>query len=1500
MPKLSPLACSAILFVHSLSASAAPTGYIPESEGFPFACSGPGVSCALPMTKHDKIRHTRLLSCRTWADTPERRCYSMDVDVGQGGSTDAYGTDADALMERNFQARLALQASQDIKVYLGQELVSRYGECFEQTDLNGLTKTCKTWGSRVIGNGTAESPYRSDGIERLNTVVYLKVDEVSPGPICSGYIPTIGCPTAQASRDSDRAAEMCSVDPATQSMAPAAAKNPSVADPINILSGAVVESRLDLSWPIPFGRDYASNRDPIHGLGFWRHSHESRVAITVARSATPFVAALAFDIGPGQQAYFSRASGSAAFAPTFPEHKGFSATANSLGILLAMPSGESRQYDASGRLSSSTQRSGYALTYAYDGAGRLLKITDSYARALALSYVGGSTLIARVAAEGGASSDAVDYSYDGAKLIRAEFNGGEAVGYSYDESQRLVLISDELGADYARFYYDPATGKATRSHRFSSDGVATEQADVAYGASSITVTVNGADSVYSTAKDTANAHSRISSATIGGGATSYGVSYNSNGQGSGMRVGALTDTYSANATTLLPSSLSRATGGTEAYTWNASTRQLSRVVDTSPQGSRTVDYGYDALGNLTSTRVTPGSGAAREWSWTYGSLGKPATATLPNGSTTTYEYYPDDDSGSLARRGQLKSVQNALGHKATIDEYDERGRPVAATAPDGSKSSASHDDRGRVISSTDARGESTFAYDAAGQLKTATLPSGYSITFSHDQAHRLVGASDSNGDSATVAYDEHGNRVQEQAFHNSELIATWGKAYTPLGQVQSAWAATASEASSATYDVNGRVKSSTDGLGRASTYSYATAGGMGGYALPGRQSATLGRDVDNNITSYAGGAVTATTYAWNDFGEMISLSSPDSGNMSMSYNAAAGSSSLTDAAGIVHAYSRDALGRPISATHSLPGSPSMTETLLYDAGRVGYLDSVADSSSTQTWTWNGFGLPETSTRVVGSVPLSMSYAYDSVGQLSSMSYPSGMVVSYAWAGGRVSSVSVNGSTLISNIGYRPFSSEPVSWTWGAGGMYAKTFDADGKITGVVDSTGIAQATVFDAAMRLSTLSSAGLSLSASYTDADQLSSVAVNGQAQTFSFNANLNRTSKKEFSGTVVPTPIGGQSNLPLSMSGTALTYDARKNMTFNGRSTLSYDLRGNLSGSNTAGIVASYGHNAANQRVVKTVAGATTLFMHDEMGNLSGEYSAAGAPVQEHIHLGSLPIGVMAGGVLRQVHTDYLGSPRLVGSASAPVWRWDSTDPFGANAPSVQTLVYNRRFPGQYFDAETGLHENHHRTYDPKLGRYIQSDPLGLAAGKNPFNYVNQNPLNATDMAGLDFEVIHGIDSLWKGGIPHIALKDLRTNMVYEILPFQPYFARNGYGINMGWTIFSVGKSYPDFIARNDPASRWESVTLKATDAESDAAIAYMTRLNSRVPYIGRPYAIYGFWGDGVSCATGVSGAFVAAGMPKLNSIYPPDFFKEIMENPEYKKRIVRYTRPRRFDEK
>jgi RHS repeat-associated protein len=89
--------------------------------------------------------------------------------------------------------------------------------------------------------------------------------------------------------------------------------------------------------------------------------------------------------------------------------------------------------------------------------------------------------------------------------------------------------------------------------------------------------------------------------------------------------------------------------------------------------------------------------------------------------------------------------------------------------------------------------------------------------------------------------------------------------------------------------------------------------------------------------------------------------------------------------------------------------------------------------------------------------------------------------------------------------------------------------------------------------------------------------------------------------------------------------------------------------------------------------------------------------------------------------------------------MWQWDNLDPFGANAanesPSGQgTFKYAVRFPGQYYDAETGTNFNYYRDYDPTVGRYQQSDPIGLRAGLNTYSYVRADPVRRRDPLGLE----------------------------------------------------------------------------------------------------------------------------------------------------------------------
>ena len=107
-----------------------------------------------------------------------------------------------------------------------------------------------------------------------------------------------------------------------------------------------------------------------------------------------------------------------------------------------------------------------------------------------------------------------------------------------------------------------------------------------------------------------------------------------------------------------------------------------------------------------------------------------------------------------------------------------------------------------------------------------------------------------------------------------------------------------------------------------------------------------------------------------------------------------------------------------------------------------------------------------------------------------------------------------------------------------------------------------------------------------------------------------------------------------------------------------------------------------------------------------------------------------------LLAIHADHLGTPRVITDAEGKaVWSWSlHDDPFGENAPvSSSGYALHLRFAGQYYDPETGLHYNLQRYYDPTVGRYVTSDPLGLSAGANTYAYVAGSPLVYFDFLGL-----------------------------------------------------------------------------------------------------------------------------------------------------------------------
>ena len=219
--------------------------------------------------------------------------------------------------------------------------------------------------------------------------------------------------------------------------------------------------------------------------------------------------------------------------------------------------------------------------------------------------------------------------------------------------------------------------------------------------------------------------------------------------------------------------------------------------------------------------------------------------------------------------------------------------------------------------------------------------------------------------------------------------------------------------------------------------------------------------------------------------------------------------------------------------------------------------------------------------------------------------------------------------------------------------------------------------------------------------------------------------------------------------------TYDASGNLTGNGTYTLAYSDRGRLKSATLAAGTVSYVYNALEQRVRKSgptslVATGAVLYVYDEAGRLLGDYNNSLRVLRETVYLGEMPIVVLGQTVagspanyttqVYHVYCDQIGTPRVITQATTNKmrWRWDSAEPFGTtaaqeNPAAVGVFGYDPRFAGQMRDKETGLHYNWHRDYDALVGRYTQSDPIGLAGGINTYAYVEGNPLSYVDPDGL-----------------------------------------------------------------------------------------------------------------------------------------------------------------------
>jgi len=496
----------------------------------------------------------------------------------------------------------------------------------------------------------------------------------------------------------------------------------------------------------------------------------------------------------------------------------------------------------------------------------------------------------------------------------------------------------------------------------------------------------------------------------------------------------------------------------------------------------------------------------------------------------------------------------------------------------------------------------------------------------------------------------------------------------------------------------------------------------------------------------------------------------------------------TDARGVTAAFSYDALNRLVGIDYA---DDSRDVTFEYDQGLfgVGRLTGIVDESGSTDFAYDAFGNLLSQTKIVilspgEEVAYTTSYTWDAADRVLTLTYPNGRIVTYERDTlGRVSTVSTtfDGVTVdvVHHVRYLP--NGPVrSLMYGNLLATQRRFDTDYRL--IAETVGPMRhvSYVYDAASSVSSITDhvfPARSQSFEYDALDRLVSESGIYGDITYQYDRVGNRLEREITEGATTKLETLLYQSSPVSSNRLVqidkgnfnlfnLHYDAAGNVTLSelARKFYVYSDTGRLAETQDGWgeLVASYYYNALGQRMLTKQAASDKGFLlhYDMAGRIIGmtnmntiSTSPRRVLDRDYIWLDDMPVAMMLtrykpDGTTPQsiertyLHPDHLNTPRVgTDDTGVVVWEWVD-DAFGSGAPDLNpdgdgTLVRIRlRFPGQILDPDSGYYYNYFRDYERNLGRYVQSDPIGITAGLNTYTFVINNPLAYTDSLGLEME--------------------------------------------------------------------------------------------------------------------------------------------------------------------
>lgn len=675
-----------------------------------------------------------------------------------------------------------------------------------------------------------------------------------------------------------------------------------------------------------------------------------------------------------------------------------------------------------------------------------------------------------------------------------------------------------------------------------------------------------------------------------------------------------------------------------------------------------------------------------------------------------YTYYPNTPAYGN-NRGRVNQVITPAGTARYLN-YDAMGRPLQVRDVNNVTTTYTYWPRGWLKTRTTAGTTWSYEYDKVGNLARSEDPEGRETLYRYDAAHRLVEIEDGLGNRRMYTLDDNGNRVKEEIFTNQgNLVKTVSMTYDENNRLDrvtnpdGTWR-------QYTYDANGNTIAVRDENGDVTQYEYdaldrmvKTIAVMDGpdpetqYAYDGHDNLTLVTDALNR----------ATGYIYDDFGQVLFVNSPNTGQSEYKYDPAGNLIQKTDAEYTTTTYNYDALNRLTGI--DFPDDNDIVYT--YDSTLVthgkGRLTGMSYSIIDHTYAYDAWGRLAQEETSLMSVVRDTSYIYDDAGLLTAITYPGGRVIGYVRdVAGNVTRVTNNGQVLADDIEYMPFGPRRQLKNRPSNIIQTRQFDQGYRLTGL----------------------QAGSLLDWQYNYYGNGRIRSVTGQA--LPAMEDLNETYHME--------PGTNRIDRIVDSTTRHAAYDANGNLTALGDRVYVYndDQRLKQAKLDDGTFLGSYQYDGMGRRYRKGAVGLGYIINHyDASGNLIVEATDNGNTIRaEYVYLNGERLAKIDSATNNVYHyiNDHLGTPvKMINQSGQVVWSAAYT-PFGeAHVDPSSTVENNFRYRGQYYDAETGLHYNWHRYYDPSLGRYLESDPIGQSGGLNLYAYAGSDPVNASDPFGL-----------------------------------------------------------------------------------------------------------------------------------------------------------------------